>query len=194
MKTRQFYATLTAAALAMILLAASFAHAGWSVPGTGIDSSVQALVFDSTDNLYAGGTFSAAGGVSANNIAKWDGTAWAPLGTGMDHSVQALASDSAGNLYAGGHFTTAGGVSANYVARWDGSAWSALGSGMNDILSFYHVKALACDSAGNLYAGGNFTTAGGVSANYVAKWDGSAWSALGPGRNPVPEHPARLSR
>ena len=26
-----------------------------------------------------------------------------------------------------------------------------------------------------------FTTAGGVAANYIAKWNGSAWSALGSG-------------
>ena len=35
--------------------------------------------------------------------------------------------------------------------------------------------------APNLYAGGYFTTAGGSAANYVAKWNGSAWSALGSG-------------
>jgi hypothetical protein len=29
-----------------------------------------------------------------------------------------------------------------------------------------------------LFAGGNFTTAGGVPVNHVAKWDGSNWSAL----------------
>jgi len=34
---------------------------------------------------------------------------------------------------------------------------------------------------GSLYAGGHFTTAGGVSANYIAKWNGSSWSALGSG-------------
>ena len=32
-----------------------------------------------------------------------------------------------------------------------------------------------------MYAGGNFSTAGGVAASYVAKWDGSNWSALGSG-------------
>ena len=46
---------------------------------------------------------------------------------------------------------------ANYIAKWNGSAWSALGSGMNGA-----VYALAVDGAGNLYAGGEFTTAGGV--------------------------------
>ena len=32
-----------------------------------------------------------------------------------------------------------------------------------------------------LYAGGEFTTAGGISANRIAKWNGLAWSALGSG-------------
>jgi len=42
---------------------------------------------------------------------------------------------------------------------------------------------LAVDSSDNLYAGGNFTTASSTTANYVAKWDGANWSALGAGMN-----------
>ena len=34
-----------------------------------------------------------------------------------------------------------------------------------------------------LYVGGEFTIAGGVTVNYIAKWDGKAWSALGTGLN-----------
>ena len=33
----------------------------------------------------------------------------------------------------------------------------------------------------DIYVGGAFTTAGGSSANRIAKWDGSSWSALGSG-------------
>ena len=43
------------------------------------------------------------------------------------------------------------------------------------------VLAIAPDTAGNLYVGGTFTTAGGVPAANVAKWDGSSWSAMGDG-------------
>jgi hypothetical protein len=35
----------------------------------------------------------------------------------------------------------------------------------------------------NLYAGGMFTNAGGVLANYIAQWNGSGWTALGSGMN-----------
>ena len=88
-------------------------------------------------------------------------------------------------LYAGGQFTTAGGVAANRIAKWNGSSWSPLGSGMND---GYGVSVIALtvfdDGSGPaLYAGGYFTTAGGVAANYIAKWNGSSWSALGSGMN-----------
>ena len=42
------------------------------------------------------------------------------------------------------------------------------------------MNALAV-SGSALYAGGYFTTAGGTSANYIAQWNGSSWSALGSG-------------
>jgi len=45
------------------------------------------------------------------------------------------------------------------------------------------VYAAVVDGMGNLYIGGVFTAAGGAPANYVAKWDGTAWSALGSGLN-----------
>ena len=80
------------------------------------------------------------------------------------------------DLYAGGNFTIGRRVSGNSMARWDGVAWSTLGSGDE----WHQLHALAVDGAGNLYAGGGFTTAGGV-APTVAKWDGIAWSGLGGG-------------
>ncbi len=136
--------------------------------------SVYALAVSGTD-LYAGGYFTTAGGVTANNIAKWDGNAWSALGSGMNGGVIALAV-SGPNLYAGGEFTTAGGVPATNIAKWDGNAWSALGAGLNGGRAYALVV-----SGTNLYAGGYLTMAGGVPANYIATWNGSAWSALGSG-------------
>ncbi len=83
------------------------------------------------------------------------------------------------NLYAGGDFTFVNGTttSAHYVAKWDGTTWSPLGTAVN---SFVYSMVVY---NGELYIGGNFTTAGGNPANYIAKWNGTSWAALGSGLN-----------
>jgi hypothetical protein len=154
----------------------------WSALGTGLNNGCMAITIDSLDNVYAGGYFTS----PANNIAKWNGSAWSALGTGLTGAASALcraiANDSLDNVYAGGEFTLAGGVSANYIAKWNGSAWSALGTGLTGG-SVTMCSEIAIDSLDNVYAGGEFTSAGGVSANNIAKWTpGSvSWSALGTG-------------
>ncbi len=161
----------------------------WSPLGSGVNGPVYSLrVFDDGggSKLYVGGNFTTAGGASAARIAKWDGTNWSALGSGINGNVFSLGvyNDGAGaKLYAGGSFTVAGGVSAVRIAKWDGSSWSALGSGMN---GFNGVTCLATfrDTSGiALYAGGDFTTAGGVTALAIAKWNGTTWSAVGSGIN-----------
>jgi hypothetical protein len=158
--------------------------------GTGVYDEVRAFtVFDDGTNpaLFAGGSFLTAGGVTVNHIAKWDGSAWSPLtgpaGTGFTGKVYTLTvfDDGTGPaLYAGGNFTTAGGVTVNRIAKWDGNAWSPLtgpsGTGVD-----HTVLALTVFDDGTgpaLYAGGHFTTAGGVTVNRIAKWDGIKWSPL----------------
>ena len=47
------------------------------------------------------------------------------------------------------------------------------------------LKAFDDGSGTALYAGGRFTTAGGVPANRIAKWDGTQWSPLGEGANGI---------
>jgi hypothetical protein len=100
---------------------------------------------------------------------------------GADSDVRAMVVDGNGNVYVGGDFIVMGKTIANHIAKWNGSAWSALGSGMMGLSTYSTtVNALAV-SGTNLYAGGSFTNAGGVTANCIAKWNGSAWSALGAG-------------
>jgi len=173
----------------------------WSAFGTGMDDYVRAVIVHDDDGsgphpsaLYAAGQFTTADGNPINRIAKWGGAAWQPLGSGIsnpsDFGILALAvfdDDGEGPnlpaLYAGGGFTSAGGVPANNIARWDGASWSALGSGTNNwVLS---LTVWDDDGPGPhlpaLYAGGYFTTAGGVPASRIAKWNGSTWSAVGTG-------------
>lgn len=164
----------------------------WSGLGDGVDGTIYALaVFDdgSGPALYAGGGFQAAGGAVAYAIAKWDGIAWTAVLTGMDGPVYALAVYDDGNgtaVYAGGDFADANGVTANHIARWDGVSWSAVGGGLVGEQGVRTLIVFDDGSGPALYAGGLFTRAGDVDANRIAKWDGTSWSAVGGGLDPLP--------
>lgn len=148
-------------------------------------------------DLYVAGDFTKAGDISATNIARWNGTHWEAVGGGItgDESwmpnwfgmvyVSALAA-SGNTLYVGGSFTHAGGVAAANIAKWDGTNWSALGSGLGGQGDFFMgyvyrpVLALAANGS-EVYAGGEFGLGEGAPANWLARWDGWNWSALGAG-------------
>jgi hypothetical protein len=77
--------------------------------------------------LYAGGDFTQAGGESARNIARWDGTEWSPLGSGVYGDVDALAvfqDDTGSALYAGGSFYLTEASPSRFIARWGSSCIS----------------------------------------------------------------------
>src|SRR3989339_40647 len=74
----------------------------WTNLGSGMNSAILSLAYDTNGQLYAAGWFTNAGGVAAKYIAKWDGTSWTNLGSGMNSVVYALASGANGQLYAGG--------------------------------------------------------------------------------------------
>ena len=119
---------------------------------------------------------------------------WSSLGTGSQNGVSGgrfpavYALAVVGNeVVVGGEFTSAGGVSANRVARFNTqtNTWSSLGTGSSNGVSgigLVYVNALAV--VGNeVFVGGRFTSAGGVSANGVARFNPqtNTWSSLGTG-------------
>src|SRR5262245_55484242 len=156
----------------------------WSTVGGGVTgggASVRALAVGNDGSgpaLFVGGSFTSAGAVAANNIAKWNGTAWAALDTGTAgnggwvHSIAQYGS----YIYAGGDFTSAGGVALNFIARWNGAAWSSLPGTPG---TSGGVFALAVYN-GDLILGGAFPSAGMVMCNFIAKWNGATFSAMGP--------------
>ena len=94
-----------------------------------MNDAVHALtVFDDGGGpaLYAGGRFTTAGGVSANRIAKWNGTSWSALGapgSGLRQLVNALAvfDDGSGPaLLRRRRLHDGGGVTANTSRKWNG--------------------------------------------------------------------------
>jgi outer membrane protein assembly factor BamB len=166
----------------------------------GVNGPVQAIAVDSLGQVYVGGAFSSAGAASCANIARWVEPVWSALGYGTDAAVAALTIGNNGlDVYAGGYFEEVhNGVSwiaANGIAKWASGAWSALGVGVEDLQQVEpgqwvpvpaHVNALAIGGS-TLYAGGDFTLAGGQPASRVAAWNGTSWTPLGSGVNNVVE-------
>lgn len=151
---------------------------------------VRAVAIAPNGDVYVAGSFTQVGGVSARNIARWNGTSWSGLGTGLDDQVLSLALAPNGVVYAGGYFSEAGGQPANRIAKWDGTAWSGLGTGTENGVSGTisvskvpkgGVQALAVAPTGELYVGGGFAKAGSQVANGIARWNGTAWNNLGTG-------------
>ena len=154
----------------------------WSNLSTGANNNVWSLFYASDGKLYAGGEFTSIGGVAADRIAYWDGTAWNAMGTGMagvGKAVYGLAEGPDGSIYASGDGSDFGGIANTAgLGKWNGSVWSSItaaGSANAEVVS------LKFDSTGKLLAGGNFTTINGVAAARIASWDGATWTALGAG-------------
>ncbi len=143
---------------------------------------------DGAAQLFVGGEFTHAGGVSASNIAGWNPASpgfWFPLGPGLlggtntvyvTEMIDLDEEDELGpDLYAGGTFLTIGaimepGSTAQSIARWNGLSWSPVGG-------LLPVRAITSfdfdgdeDDPPMLVAAGD---------GFVARWDGAAWETLG---------------
>ena len=191
----QLLARLASATVAVSAGAPAFAAPGdceptWD-PAFGLPGIDAGIVFDfaihdtglgGCQNLYASGSFTSIGGVAANRIARWDGFAWSALGSGMSNAeVYAIASY-AGDLYGAGYFDAAGGVAGTAkIARWDGTAWASIGAQQSSFLNQLWGLTTWDDGDGEaLYITGNFLDMGGAGGpDFIAKWDGTSFSALG---------------
>jgi hypothetical protein len=148
------------------------------------DEMVYAIAIADSE-IYIGGGFWVKDASYWNHIAKWNGRGWSSLGRGVDKNVNTLAVlDS--DLYVGGIFTKVDGIiPANNIAKWNRVAktWSVLESGGKSGVNA-GVGAFAVHG-NELYVGGDFTQAGGVNANHIAKWNPSTetWTPLGDGVN-----------
>lgn len=149
---------------------ANWSGIGPSGRGNGLSSSVLALASDGT-NLYAGGTFTAAGQTSANYISRFDGTNWFSMGSGIGPVGSIIRALAVGNngVYVGGQFSTAGGVSAANAAFWNGTNWSALGGGPGGVVASILVRT------DGVYAVGAPSGTSGYGSPFFVRWDGTNW-------------------
>lgn len=160
----------------------------WSPLGTGISDFVSSIAISGGD-VYVAGDFSTAGGISANNIARWNGSDWFALDGGVTGQAPgftaliAAMAISGNSVYVGGHFDVAGSANAKKLAQWDGSTWSRFGDEVSNGVNSAIVTVAVGGNGNDVYAGGQFSIAGGLTLNHIAKWNGSNWAPLGPGLN-----------
>lgn len=212
--------------IALCLLSILGYTQNWGPVGTGVgDGAGPMAVYNG--ELYVGGWFTKAGGISVNHIAKWNGSTWSAVGSGVNGFIRTMIVYN-GELYVGGGFDTAGGQPVLNIAKWNGISWSAIGGSMGlgpnggfvssmavfnnnliiagtfgsinnsaayGLVSWNGISwtnmgvgigvsapesyLLAYDSV--LYVGGHFNTYGGIACNSIVQWNGSKWTSLGNG-------------
>jgi trimeric autotransporter adhesin len=169
--------------------AALWNDVAWAPNVDEVGLGTSGYVFTSTiyqDDLIFGGSFTCAGELTVNSLARFDGEQWSKLGTtgidGVLTSVRAMTTFE-DDLIIGGRFIAVDGVEALNVARWNGSIWQPLGEGLDCL----EIAAL-CVHDGNLYAAGGDLLV--PYPNYVSRakqildqgflylWSGASWELL----------------
>ncbi|MCH7535153.1 MAG: T9SS type A sorting domain-containing protein [Bacteroidetes bacterium] len=149
----------------------------WDSIASVVGSVVRLRVIDG--ELYATGTFSSIGGVSATHVAKWDGSAWSDLNTDFIGGAWTIADviKYDGSVYIAGNFLDTSGTIEN-IAKWDGTTWSPVGNGILGSIAWINVLQ---EFDGRLMACGLFDKADGNAGDNIAMWDGAKWNDVGGG-------------
>ncbi len=127
--------------------------------------------------IFCGGFFQKAGDQQIPGIARWTGSAWLAAGTGKDLSLNELSQrvEVVGSrVYVFGIFTMAGSTRVNGAAEWTGTDWLPMGNGVPQWTQS-QMPYTATDGT-NLYV----TMTGSRASPFVNRWDGGAWSTVGP--------------
>ncbi len=130
------------------------------------------------NELYICGSILTIGGRPINNIARWDGAHWQPVGSGL-YFIGGQ-STTANNIFSAGGslfiYSKTNSGSIFHFAKWNGTSWIAdpfpaanSGNGIGVV-----------QGPDAVYVVGDFTSIGGVAATRIARFDGTAFSSLGP--------------
>jgi hypothetical protein len=149
--------------------------ATWKVAGTAY-TMAYGLPASNIPIQMVGGAFTS-GGLSYVAKRNTANTAWQAAGSGFNGAVYAL-EYFGGTIYAGGDFTMSGTTAINHIAKWNiaSNKWEPIATGNAGVNG--KVRALKSYN-GELYIGGDFTSANGVANKLLVKWTGTAFSKVG---------------
>ena len=171
----------------------------------GCCARVYTIAFNPTaigPQVFAGGEFIESAGTLLESAALYHSFTWHAMADGLVNNscpvdcgprvFASLIAPGASNtaIYIAGTFTdSASGVPMSRVGRWEDGQWHDLAGGLTapkqSIPFWAEALALYDDGRGDaVYVGGQFTHAGGVPADSIARWDGTNWEPLGDGLGP----------
>ena len=155
----------------------TFSDANWVSMGgiPGADGHVYAAVVDGSGNLYIGGDFTVVGNIYCQLHRPMEREQL--VGAGFGDEQQCVCAGGVGQHVVCGRLFHDGGRQRGQLHRAM-EREQLVGAGFGDERAYVYALAV---SGSTLYAGGDFTTAGGNAANNIAQWNGSSWSALGSG-------------
>ncbi len=174
---------------AMIRRVARWDVSGWQALGGGIGAGVAngEAVYTMAEyrgELFAGGTFN----IPVRNLARWNGTSWNDSSAPVSVNALAVYGNRVGLAGSFSQYFPEG--ESSHIAAWDGQQLLPLETGTNaPVMALTGYTITSPPQRNVLVVGGQFTTAGGVSAMRVAQWTESddilltGWSALGDGFN-----------
>ncbi|MBL9076219.1 MAG: hypothetical protein JNL08_01870 [Planctomycetes bacterium] len=165
-------ATLPNGAATLVMAAGGhvFAYGAGAWTQLGTIAGVKKIV-TMASGLVAMGTFPGGG------MAQWSGVAWTPLNTPDDATTAVVQSQAMGTMVAiGSHYGLSSAYDTIRVLRgtWDPLIDGGTNGAIHDMVTLPNGDAVAV---------GDFTVIGGVDARFVARYDGTAWHALGAGLN-----------
>ncbi|MFT4514520.1 MAG: hypothetical protein ACI89X_003181 [Planctomycetota bacterium] len=177
--------SFTAVGLTPAIGMATWNGTTWSSMGSGLVSglfsppvSVNALLNMPNGDLVISGAFQTAGGVPANNVARWNGSTWSSMGSGIGginvyHGGATSATLHNGNILVSSFHVVAGNFFGQ-VRQWDGASWNQLGGNLGNV-----VWSVLGAPGGDLFVGGDFWLAGSsLVGSAMARWQSSQWLAL----------------
>jgi hypothetical protein len=169
---------------------ASWNGLSWSAVGPGVTNGIVMAIAYKDGKVYIGGNFTDVGGdTGLDRLAVWDGVSWQAPCNGTPPAIGGNVTDLqiiGDTLWVGGEFQNGAGIaSADYLLACDLNTGDASSPFLVDGDGTGPMYALAADGAGNLYGVGTFINLAGIlQADYVAKYSGGAWQAMGSGLDP----------
>lgn len=141
----------------------SFTPGAWRMVGgeyTKYDGFAS-LVKGDDKTIFAGGD---------SGVAIWMGNKWKYISTTPVHLVEY----SNGRLYVIGNFSEIEGCKSKYIACWNGMQWTSMEGGIHSS-GPEGITTMAVGADGSLFVGGAIDSAGGMPAQNLVRWNGTAW-------------------